>query len=63
MIPKWEPWAQMGLYVGRSPSHAANVALLFNPHTGHVSLQFHVIFDNDFTTVPYLRQPLSHHIG
>jgi hypothetical protein len=44
----------MGLYVGRSPSHAANVALIFNPHTGHVSLQFHVIFDEDFTTVPYL---------
>ncbi len=44
----------MGLYVGRSPSHAANVALIFNPCTGHVSQQFHVIFDNDFTTVPYL---------
>jgi hypothetical protein len=37
------------------PSHAANVALIFNPCTGHISLQFHVIFDNNFTTVPYLR--------
>jgi hypothetical protein len=54
MIPKWEPRAGMGLYVGRSPSHAANVALIFNPCTGHVSPQFHVIFDDDFTTVPYL---------
>jgi hypothetical protein len=44
----------MGLYVGHSPSHAANVALIFNPRTGHISLQFHVIFDDDFTTVPYL---------
>jgi hypothetical protein len=45
----------MGLYVGRSPSHTANVALIFNPCTGHVSPQFHVVFDNDFTTVSYLR--------
>ncbi len=28
--------------------------MIFNPCTGHVSQQFHVIFDNDFTTVPYL---------
>jgi hypothetical protein len=54
MIPKWEPRARMGLYIGRSPSHAANVALIFNPCTGHIFLQFHVIFDDDFTTVPYL---------
>ncbi len=45
----------MGLYLGRSPSHAANVALIFNPRTGQVSPQFHVVFDDDFTTVPYLR--------
>jgi hypothetical protein len=54
MIPKWEPWARMGLYVRRSPSHAANAALIFNPGTGHVSPQFHVIYDDDFTTVPYI---------
>jgi hypothetical protein len=51
---KWEPQAWMGLYVGHSPSHAANIALILNPCTGHVSPQFHVVFDNDFTTVPYL---------
>ncbi len=55
MIPKWEPRSRMGMYNGRSPSHAANVALIFNPCTGYIPLQFHVIFDNDFTTVPYLR--------
>jgi hypothetical protein len=45
----------MGLYVGCLPSHAANVSLILNPRTGHVSPQFHVIFDDDFTTVSYLR--------
>jgi hypothetical protein len=54
MIPKWEPRARMGIYVGRSPSHASNVALVLNPRTGHVSPQFHVVFDDDFTTVDYL---------
>jgi hypothetical protein len=46
----------MGIYVGRSPSHASNVALILNPMTGHISPQFHVVFDDDFTTVPYLRK-------
>jgi len=45
----------MGIYVGRSPSHASNVALILNPRTGHVSPQFHIVFNDDFTTVPYLR--------
>ena len=56
MIPKWEPRAQMGIYVGWSPSHASNIALVLNPQTGHVSPQFHVVFDDDFTTVEYLRK-------
>ena len=54
-IPKWEPRSWMGIYVGRSPSHASNVGLILNPRTGHVSPQFHVVYDDDFTTVPYLR--------
>ncbi len=53
-VPKWKPHARMGIYVGRSPSHASNVALILNPRTGHVSPQFHVVFDDDFTTVQYL---------
>ena len=50
----WEPRARMGIYVGRSPSYASNFALILNPRTGHVSPQLHIIFDDDFTTVPYL---------
>ncbi len=55
MIPKWEPRARMGIYVSRSPAHASNVALILNPRTGHVSLRFHVVFDDDFTLVQYLQ--------
>ena len=45
----------MGIYVGRSPAHASKVALILNPRSGHISPQFHVVYDDDFTTVPYLR--------
>ena len=49
--PKWQDRAITGLYLGRSPQHAGNVSLIFNLRTGHVSPQFHVVFDDDFTTV------------
>eukprot|EP00984_Skeletonema_dohrnii_P006299 scaffold2255_cov139-Skeletonema_dohrnii-CCMP3373.AAC.2 len=55
-VPKWEPRARLGIYVGRSPNHAGNVALVLNPKTGLVSPQYHVVFDDDFTTVPHLRK-------
>jgi hypothetical protein len=54
IIPKFEPRVRMGVYVGWSLPHAANVSLILNPRTGHISPQFHVIYIDDFTTVPYL---------
>ncbi len=53
---KWEPRSRLGIYVGHSPSHAGSVALVLNPRTGHVSPQFHVVFDDFFTTVPYMKK-------
>lgn len=55
-FPKWEPRTRLGIFVGHSPVHARSVALVLNPTTGHISPQFHVIFDDDFTTVPFLRK-------
>ncbi|KAL7496856.1 hypothetical protein ACHAWT_005049 [Skeletonema menzelii] len=54
--PKWEPRSRIGVYCGHSPLHAGNVALVFNPRTGRVSPQFHCVFDDDFTTVPYMER-------
>ena len=28
--------------------------MVLNPKTGHVSPQYHIVVDNDFTTVPYM---------
>ena len=30
------------------------MALVWNPTTGRVSPQYHVVFDDDFSTVPYM---------
>ncbi len=53
--PKWEPRLRLGIYVGHSPLHAGSIALVLNPRTGHVSPQFHVVFDDLFTTVPFTK--------
>eukprot|EP00957_Ditylum_brightwellii_P161131 12268599-Ditylum_brightwellii.AAC.1 len=53
-LPKWDPWARVGINLGRSRSHSQNVHFILNPHTGHVSPQYHVVFDDNFSTVPYL---------
>jgi hypothetical protein len=52
--PKWELRSHIGVYLGHSPFHAGSVALVFNPKTGQVSPQYHVIFDNIFLTIPYM---------
>lgn len=51
-IPKWNSKARQGIFVGFSPEHSTNVPLVLNPSTQHISPQFHVIFDDHFTTVP-----------
>ena len=42
--------------MGHSPFHAGSVALVFNPTTGHVSPQYHVVFDDEFTTVASMEE-------
>ncbi len=54
--PKWKPQSCLGIHVGHSPSHAGLVARILNPWTGHVSPQFHVVFDDHFTTVPFMEK-------
>ena len=49
-IPKWEPRAQVGLYLGNSPRHARSVSLVLNLQTGRVSPQFHIQHDEFFET-------------
>ena len=48
---KWKSRSRMGLYMGRSPIHARNVALVLDIETGYVSPQFHVKMDSSFHSV------------
>jgi hypothetical protein len=49
-IPKWKPRSRMGIYLGNSPDHASTVPLVLNPNTGLVSPQYHLVFDDAFST-------------
>ena len=51
-IPKWDSRARQGIFVGFSNEHSTLVPLVLNPKTQHISPQYHVIFDDDFATVP-----------
>jgi hypothetical protein len=50
-FPHWSPRARPGVNLGSSPSHARNVYLVLNLHTGCVSSQYHCHFNNFFETV------------
>ena len=50
-IPKWEPCARQGQFLGYSKDHATMIGLIRNIRTGYISPQFHVVYDEDFTTV------------
>jgi hypothetical protein len=50
-IPKWKPRARRGLYVGVSPQHSSTVGRVLSLTTGHVSDQFHCVYDDLFSTV------------
>jgi hypothetical protein len=50
-LPKWDPRTRRGAFLGWSAQHASNAALVLNINTGHISPQYHVVFDDDFGTV------------
>jgi hypothetical protein len=50
-IPKWKPRSRRGQFLGMSLDHASSIGLIRNVRTGHISPQFHVIYDEKFTTV------------
>ena len=54
--PKRESHSRIGVYLGHSTFHAGSVALVFNPSTGRVSPQYHVVFDDEFSTVPHMEK-------
>jgi hypothetical protein len=50
-IPKWEPRARRGQFLGFSAAHSTSVGLIRNINSNHVSPQFHFVADPRFETV------------
>ena len=50
-LPRWQPRSRQGMFLGLSPKHSSDVPLILNLNTGSISPQFHVVFDDLFSTV------------
>jgi hypothetical protein len=50
-IPKWQPCARMGQFLGYLRLHASTVGLIQNLATHYVSPQYRLIYNQKFTTV------------
>ena len=50
-IPKWSMRSKRGIYLGVSPFHSSTVHLVLNPSTGSITPQYHLVFDDSFSTV------------
>ena len=50
-LPKWNPRASVGIYLGQSREHASNVSYILNNRIDRISPQYHVLYVDDFATV------------
>jgi Zinc knuckle/GAG-pre-integrase domain len=50
-LPRWTPRSERYIFVGFSNKHASTIPLLLNPRTGAIVTNYHVVFDDWFTTV------------
>ena len=50
-LPRWNPRSKVGVHLGKSSEHAGNVSLILDPTTNFASAQFHIVHDDDFTSV------------
>ena len=50
-IPQWVPRSQRGVNMGFRKMHSTQVGLVLNLLTGSISPQYHIVFDEMFSTV------------
>ena len=50
-LPKWARRSRRGQFLGFSPQHSSLVGMIRNLDTGHISPQFHVVYDELFMSV------------
>jgi hypothetical protein len=50
---KWQRRSSKGIFLGFSPKHHTNVALVLNPETGSLTPHYHVVFDEKISTITF----------
>ena len=55
-LPKWEHRSCEEIYLVHSPFNTVSVALVLNLATSNVLPQFHVVSDDEFYTIPSMRE-------
>jgi hypothetical protein len=50
-LPKWNRRSRRVVYLGYSRQHSNNVHMVLNLETGNISPQYHLVFDDTFSTV------------
>ena len=50
-LPKWQAQARRGQYLGISPDHSSTIGHILNLRSGFIGPQYHVIYDDLFSTV------------
>ena len=53
-LPRWSPRSRRGVFVGLSTIHSSEVPLVLNLQTGSITTQYHVVFDDRYSTVASL---------
>ncbi|KAI2496717.1 hypothetical protein MHU86_17764 [Fragilaria crotonensis] len=50
-LPRWKPRSTRCVNMGLSSKHASTVPIVLNPSTGYITPQFHIVFDDWFSTI------------
>jgi hypothetical protein len=62
-LPGWQPRSRQRIFIGLSQQHTSEVPQVLNIAKGSITTQFHVVFDDQFTTVNSIareEKPLCH---
>ena len=51
-LPRWQPKSRRGQFMGMSKLHSSTIGMIRNLRTGSISPQFHVVYDEWFSTLP-----------
>jgi hypothetical protein len=58
-LPRWQPRSRRAVFMGFSHLHSSDVPLVLNLETGSITPQYHVVFDDHFSTVSSVEREMD----